>query len=146
VFPIESPPLRDRREDIPLLASYFLSRFQATVGKEINTIAKSSMEALVAYGWPGNIRELQNVIERSAILCSGDTLIVQEVLGDSGGQNRKPAKSLTHELEEVERANILHALEESDWKVKGEGNAASRLGINPNTLRSRMKKLGIAKP
>ena len=71
VFPIESPPLRDRREDIPLLASYFLSRFQATVGKRIDTIAKSSMEALVAYSWPGNIRELQNVIERSAILKLG---------------------------------------------------------------------------
>jgi transcriptional regulator with GAF, ATPase, and Fis domain len=146
VFPIESPPLRDRREDIPLLASYFLSRFQATVGKRIDAIAKSSMEALVAYDWPGNIRELQNVIERSAILSSGDSLIVQEVLGDFGVENREPAKSLTQNLEDVERANILRALEESDWKVKGEGNAASRLGINPNTLRSRMKKLGIAKP
>jgi formate hydrogenlyase transcriptional activator len=146
VFPIESPPLRDRREDIPLLASYFLSRFQATVGKRIDTIAKSSIEALVAYSWPGNIRELQNVIERSAILSSGDTLIVQEVLGDFGVENREPAKSLTQNLEDVERANILRALEESGWKVKGEGNAASRLGINPNTLRSRMKKLGIAKP
>jgi PAS domain S-box-containing protein len=145
VFPIESPPLRDRREDIPLLASYFLSRFQATVGKRIDTIAKSSMEALVAYGWPGNIRELQNVIERSAILNSGDTLIVQEVLGDFGVENREPAKSLTQDLEDLERANILRALEESGWKVKGEGNAASRLGINPNTLRSRMKILGIAK-
>ena len=145
VFPIESPPLRDRREDIPLLASYFLSRFQVTVGKRIDTIAKSSMEALVAYNWPGNIRELQNVIERSAILCSGDTLIVQEVLGELGVQNREPASSLTQNLEEFERANILRALEESDWKVKGEGNAASRLGINPNTLRSRMKKLGISR-
>ena len=146
VFPIESPPLRERREDIPLLASYFLSRFQATLGKRIDTIAKSSVEALVAYNWPGNIRELQNVIERSAILCSGDTLIVQEMLGDFGVQNRESASSLKQDLEEVERAKILRALEESGWKVKGEGNAASRLGINPNTLRSRMKKLGIAKP
>jgi transcriptional regulator with GAF, ATPase, and Fis domain len=146
VFPIESPPLRDRREDIPLLASYFLSRFQATLGKRIDTIAKSSMEALVAYNWPGNIRELQNVIERSAILSSGDTLIVQEVLGDFGVRDREPANSLAQNLEDVERANILSALEESGWKVKGEGNAASRLGINPSTLRSRMKKLEIAKP
>jgi transcriptional regulator with GAF, ATPase, and Fis domain len=145
VFSIESPPLRDRCDDIPLLASYFLSRFQATVGAKIDTIAKSSMEALVAYSWPGNIRELQNVIERSAILNSGDTLIVQEVLGDFGVGNREPAKSLTQNLEDVERSNILRALEESDWKVKGEGNAASRLGINPNTLRSRMKKLGISR-
>jgi PAS domain S-box-containing protein len=144
VFPIESPPLRDRREDIPLLASYFLSRFQATVGKRIDAIADSSMEALVAYSWPGNIRELQNVIERSAILCSGDTLIVREALGDSGVENREPASSLTQNLEEVERASILRALEESGWKVKGDGNAANRLGINPSTLRSRMKKLGIS--
>ncbi len=71
---------------------------------------------------------------------------MQEVLGDFGVENREPAKSLTQNLEDVERTNILRALEESDWKVKGEGNAASRLGINPNTLRSRMKKLGIAKP
>jgi transcriptional regulator with GAF, ATPase, and Fis domain len=146
VFPIESPPLRDRREDIPLLASYFLSRFQATAGKKIDTIAKSSIEALVAYNWPGNIRELQNVIERSAILSSGDTLIVQEVLGDFPVRDREPANSLAQNLEDVERANILSALEESGWKVKGEGNAASRLGINPSTLRSRMKKLEIAKP
>jgi transcriptional regulator with GAF, ATPase, and Fis domain len=145
VFPIESPPLRDRREDIPLLASYFLSRFQATLGKKIDTIAKSSMEALVAYDWPGNIRELQNVIERSAILNSGDALIVKEVLGDSGVQNRETANSLTQNLEEVERANIRHALEKSGWKVKGKGNAASLLGINPSTLRSRMKKLGISR-
>ncbi|MBW2243171.1 MAG: sigma 54-interacting transcriptional regulator [Deltaproteobacteria bacterium] len=143
VFPIESPPLRDRREDIPLLASYFLSRFQATVGKRIDTIAKSSMEALVAYSWPGNVRELQNVIERSAILCSGDTLIVREVLGDFGSPDRESASSLTQELEDIERANILRALEGSDWKVKGDGNAASRLGIKPSTLRSRMKRLGI---
>jgi transcriptional regulator with GAF, ATPase, and Fis domain len=146
VFPIESPPLRDRREDIPLLASYFLSRFRATVGKNIDAIAKSSLDALLAYDWPGNVRELQNVIERSAILCSGDTLIVHELLGDIGARNREPANSLTQNLEEVERANILSALEESGWKVKGEGNAASRLGINPSTLRSRMKKLEIAKP
>jgi transcriptional regulator with GAF, ATPase, and Fis domain len=145
VFPIESPPLRDRREDIPLLASYFLSRFQTTLGKRIDTIEKSSMEALVAYNWPGNIRELQNVIERSAILSSGDGLIVQEVLGDFGVENREPASSLMQNLEEVERASILRALEESGWKVKGEGNAASRLGINPNTLRSRMKKLAITR-
>ena len=146
VFPIESPPLRDRREDIPSLALYFLSRLQATVGKRINTIAKSSLDALVAYDWPGNVRELQNVIERSTILCSGDTLIVDEALGDFAVRGREAASVLTQNLENVERAAIRRALEESGWKVKGEGNAASRLGINPNTLRSRMKKLGIAKP
>ena len=143
VFPIESPPLRERREDIPLLASYFLSKSRITAGKRINDIAKSSMDALVAYDWPGNIRELQNVIERSAILCSGTTLTVDEALGDPKFRNRERAGSLKQNLDEVERASIQRALEESDWKVKGKGNAADRLGINANTLRSRMKKLGI---
>ncbi len=146
VLPIESPPLRERREDIPLLASYFLSRFRATVGKRIDTIAKSSMDALVAYDWPGNVRELQNVIERSAILCLGDILTVQEALGDAGVCDRRLAGSLRQDLEGIERANIQRALTESDWKVKGEGNAASCLGLKPSTLRSRMKKLGITRP
>jgi transcriptional regulator with GAF, ATPase, and Fis domain len=145
VFPIESPPLRDRREDIPLLASYFLSRFQITIGRRISTIEENSMEALLNYRWPGNVRELQNVIERSAILCSGDALIVKEVLGDFDVPDGDPGSSLTQNLEDVERASILHALEASGWKVKGEGNAASRLGINPGTLRSRMKRLGISR-
>jgi PAS domain S-box-containing protein len=145
VFPIESPPLRDRREDIPLLASYFLSKFQITIGRRISTIEEGSMEALQAYSWPGNVRELQNVIERSAILCSGDTLIVKEVLGDSEVPDGEPGGSLTQDLGDVERASILRALEASGWKVKGEGNAASRLGINPSTLRSRMKRLGIVR-
>jgi transcriptional regulator with GAF, ATPase, and Fis domain len=145
VLPIESPPLRERREDIPLLASYFLSRFRATVGKRIDTIAKSSMDALVAYDWPGNVRELQNIIERSAILCSGDILTVQEALGDAGVRDSKLAGSLRQGLDDVERTNILRALTESGWKVKGEGNAASSLGLKSSTLRSRMKKLGITR-
>jgi formate hydrogenlyase transcriptional activator len=145
VFPIESPPLRDRREDIPLLASYFLSKVQITIGRRINAIEEGSMEALLNYSWPGNVRELQNVIERSAILCSGDTLTVKEVLGDSEVPDGEPGGSLTQDLEDVERTSILRALEASGWKVKGEGNAASRLGINPGTLRSRMKRLGITR-
>jgi transcriptional regulator with GAF, ATPase, and Fis domain len=145
VFPIESPPLRDRREDIPLLASYFLSRFRAKVGKSFSAIEKSSMEALVAYDWPGNVRELQNVIERSMIVHTGNTLIVDDALGDFGAPARESASALTQSLETVERITIQRALEESGWKVKGKGNAASRLGINPSTLRSRMKKLGIAR-
>jgi PAS domain S-box-containing protein len=146
VFPIECPPLRERRDDIPLLASFFLSRCRDTIGKRIDFIETASMDALVAYDWPGNVRELQNVIERAVILCSGDTLTVEEVLGDFGVSRRADERSLKHDLETVERSNILRALEESGWKVKGAGNAASRLGLKPSTLRSRMKKLGIAKP
>jgi transcriptional regulator with GAF, ATPase, and Fis domain len=146
VFPIESPALRDRREDIPLLASYFLSRFRTTVGKKIDAIAESSMDALAAYDWPGNVRELQNIIERSAILCSGDTLTVHEALGGVALRDREPARSLKQDLVGVERANIVRALEESGWRVKGDGNAASRLHLNPSTLRSRIKRLGITRP
>jgi PAS domain S-box-containing protein len=146
VFPLESPPLRERREDIPLLASYFLSRFRTTVGKRIDSIAQSSVDALLAYDWPGNVRELQNVIERSAILCTGDTLTVGEALGDVVVRDRGSASALKRDLRGVEAAKIRRALEESGWKVKGEGNAASRLGLKPSTLRSRMKKLGIARP
>jgi transcriptional regulator with GAF, ATPase, and Fis domain len=136
VFPIECPPLRERGDDIPLLASFFLSRCRDTIGKKIDSVATASMDAMLAYDWPGNVRELQNVIERAVILCSGDTLIVEEMLGDLEVSRRADERSLN---------NTLRALEESDWKVKGEGNAASRLGLKPSTLRSRMKKLGIAK-
>jgi PAS domain S-box-containing protein len=146
VFPIECPPLRERRNDIPLLVSFFLSRCRDTLGKKIDSVATASMDALVAYDWPGNVRELQNIVERAVILCSGDTLIVEEVLGDFEVSRRTDERSLKHDLETVERSNILRALEASGWKVKGEGNAASRLGLKPSTLRSRMKKLGIAKP
>ena len=104
------------------------------------------MDALMAYDWPGNVRELLNVIERSAILCTGDTLIVGEALGDVVVRDREPARALKRDLNGVESARILRALEESGWKVKGEGNAASRLGLKASTLRSRMKKLGIARP
>jgi transcriptional regulator with GAF, ATPase, and Fis domain len=146
VFPIECPPLRDRRGDIPLLVSFFLSRCRDTIGKTVDSVAADSMDALVAYDWPGNVRELQNVIERAVILCSGDTLKVEEMLGVPAISQRGDESSLKNDLETVERSNILRALEESDWKVKGEGNAASLLGMKPSTLRSRMRKLEIEKP
>ena len=101
------------------------------------------MDSLVAYGWPGNVRELQNVIERSVVLCPAGTLHVREMLGDSAASSRASEPSLKHDLQNVERANILRALRDSGWKVKGEGNAASRLGLKPTTLQSRMKTLGI---
>jgi formate hydrogenlyase transcriptional activator len=129
-----------------LLVSFFLARCRDTLGKQIDSVTAASMGALVAYDWPGNVRELQNVIERAVILCSGDSLTVEGMLGDFEVPRRADERSLKQDLESVERSNILRALEESDWKVKGEGNAASRLGLKPSTLRSRMKKLGIAKP
>jgi transcriptional regulator with GAF, ATPase, and Fis domain len=146
VFPIESPTLRERREDIPLLVSFYVAKFSTSVGKRFDSVAQSSMDALVAYDWPGNVRELQNVIERSVVLCPAGTLHVRELLGDSAASTRDSERSLKRDLHDVERANILHALRGSDWKVKGEGNAASRLGLKPSTLQSRMKTLGITRP
>jgi PAS domain S-box-containing protein len=143
VFPIESPPLRDRREDIPLLVSFFVSKYADALGKGIRRIASSSMDALMAYDWPGNIRELRNVVERAVILGSGDVLRMEETLGDAVPPAGEPSGSLKRDLHVVERATILRALEESDWRVKGAGNAASRLGLSPSTLRSRMARLGI---
>jgi transcriptional regulator with GAF, ATPase, and Fis domain len=142
VFVIESPPLRDRREDIPLLTAFFISRFSTALGKNIRTVNQTSMDRLMSYDWPGNIRELRNILERAAVLCEGDNLEVEEILGavDAGG------RSLKEDLDAVERARILHALEESRWKIKGENNAASRLGLKPSTLRLRMSKLGIERP
>ena len=146
VFLIESPPLRERCEDIPLLVSYFVAKFCVSVGKSFDSVAQSSMDALTAYDWPGNVRELQNVIERSMVLCPAGTLHVREVLGDSATSSRASERSLKHDLQNVERSNILRALRDSGGKVKGEGNAASRLGLKPSTLQSRMKRLGITRP
>jgi transcriptional regulator with GAF, ATPase, and Fis domain len=146
VFMIESPPLRDRREDIPLLVSYFVAKFSTSVGKRFESVAQSSMDALMAYDWPGNVRELQNVIERSVVLSPAGILHVREVLGDSANSFPASEPSLKHDLQNVERSNILRALRDSRWKVKGEGNAASRLGLKPSTLQSRMKRLGITRP
>ena len=142
VFPIEVPPLRDRREDIPLLVSHLVASRGPGLGKRIRSVEPSSMDALVAYDWPGNVRELQNVVERSLILCAGNTLTVEETLGKLTPP-LQPSRSLKEDLESVERANIVRTLEESNWKIKGPGNAAARLGMKPSTLRSRMSRLGI---
>jgi len=146
VFPITAPPLRERREDIPDLVSFFVSRYAAHLGKPVCRVGESSLDAMLAYDWPGNIRELRNVIERAVILCAGETLVVEPSL--LGPEDRAAATggSLKQGLRGVERARILRALEESGWKIKGDGNAASRLGIAPSTLRSRMRTLGITRP
>ncbi len=142
VFLVESPPLRDRREDIPLLTTFFISSLSTALGKNIQAVNRISMDKLMSYDWPGNIRELRNVLERAAIVCEGDTLDVNEVLGPADD----PGRSLKGDLQSVERARILRALEESRWRIKGENNAASRLGLKPSTLRARMSKLGIERP
>jgi PAS domain S-box-containing protein len=147
VFPITAPPLRERREDIPDLVSFFVTKYAAHLGKPIRGVTESSLDAMLAYDWPGNIRELRNVIERAVILCAGGTLVVEPSQLGAGEPALAPTSgSLKEGLYGVERARILRALEESDGKIKGDGNAASRLGIAPSTLRSRMRTLGITRP
>jgi len=141
VFPIELPPLRERPDDISLLVWYFIAKSQRKLGKNITEVPRKTMEALTAYAWPGNIRELENVIERAVILSSGRTLRVDESFASVNAQRRTSAADKT--LADVERAHILRVIEECGGHIKGNNNAAARLGLNPSTLRSRMKKLGI---
>jgi DNA-binding NtrC family response regulator len=147
VFPIEIPPLRERREDIPFLIHYFVSRLSRRMQKCIRSIPKEAMEALVSAPWPGNIRELENFIERCVIVTQGDELKVPRPLRDlrtcnGGSHNEK----LTQTLAGAEREHILATLKECDWVLAGPNGAAARLGINRSTLQFRMKKLGIARP
>ncbi len=144
VFPIEVPPLRERRGDIPLLVWYFVTRKRATLGRAVTRIPDRTMTALERYDWPGNVRELENVIERALILSPGDTLVVDERTFSIAARARP--ESGTWRLEDVERAHILKVLGDCDWRISGRGNAAERLGMNRSTLRSRMEKLAIERP
>ncbi|HJN52941.1 MAG TPA: sigma 54-interacting transcriptional regulator [Pseudomonadales bacterium] len=140
VYPITVPPLRDRIEDVPLLAHFCLKNLGARGGKTVNKIAESTMDKLVQYNWPGNVRELKNVIERGVLLSAGPYLKVPE-LADALSSRR--SSDLT--LAEVERQHIMEMLNITNGKIHGTGGAAERLGIHHNTLRSRMKKLGIVR-
>ena len=144
VFPIDVPPLRERREDIPLLVWYFVTRKRTTLGRNVTRIPDRAMCALQRYDWPGNVRELENVIERALILSPGDTLLVDDRTFANPGKPR--SDSGMWRLEDVERAHILKVLGECGWRIAGRGNAAERLGMNRSTLRSRMEKLGIERP
>jgi transcriptional regulator with GAF, ATPase, and Fis domain len=144
VFPIEVPPLRLRREDIPSLAWYFITRRQGELGRTFRSIPRKVMTALVEYDWPGNVRELENVIERSMILSSGPTLQLAEALTPAPSSRR--SETFSGRLDDIDRDHIVGVLEDCKWKIKGEDNAAERLGLKPSTLRYRMKKLGIERP
>jgi formate hydrogenlyase transcriptional activator len=141
VFPLEVPPLRERREDIPLLASFFLSRCATKLGKQLRGFAQHSVERLVQYHWPGNIRELQNVIERAAVLANGPVVQVDVSLLSPDESVAAPPALET--LQDAERQHIIRALAATGWVIHGKKGAAELLGINPSTLRSRMEKLGI---
>jgi transcriptional regulator with GAF, ATPase, and Fis domain len=146
VFPIEVPPLRERKEDIALLVQYFVDRYASKAGKRITGISKKSMDLLQSYGWPGNIRELQNVIERSVIISDSENLSVDE----SWLAGRKSAAEitsppLTEKLAMQEREMIEAALAESNGRVSGPRGAAAKLGIPQSTLDSKIKALKINK-
>jgi len=147
VFPVHAPPLRARRGDIPLLVHYFVKRSAAQIGRSIEHIAPETMQRLVEYDWPGNVRELENIIERAVILSPGAELLVPEgVLAATAPAPaaRPPSPAvLERTLEQVEREHIIATLQSTKWLVEGEQGAARALGLHPNTLRSRMKRLGI---
>ena len=167
VFPLDVPPLKERKADIPTLAHFFLTRFAAKIGKPLDGISKSSMQQLINYSWPGNVRELQNLIERAVILTKGPTVQIDASFGlqsDSGDSNEvtpetdalpevdqappptEAVPSTFTTLEEMERTHIRCVLESTNWVVSGKTGAASILELHPNTLRSRMQKLGLKKP
>jgi formate hydrogenlyase transcriptional activator len=145
VFPVVLPPLRDRREDIPPLVRHFTQQFARRMGRRIETIPTEAMDALVWYPWPGNIRELENVIERAVILSPGPTLRIPVVQLKSPGPTERPTRTVTT-LIEAEREHILGALRESNWVLGGPNGAAARLGTKRTTLQWKMKKLGISRP
>jgi len=147
VFPIPLPPLRERREDIPLLVRYFTQKYARRMNRPIDTIPTEAMEALANWNWPGNVRELENLIERAVILTRGSVLHVPLAELRNGGE-AAPGPAMTGALttlEEAEREHILRALRESKWVVGGPAGAAARLGLKRTTLQSRMQKLGIAR-
>ena len=139
VFPIRLPPLREHPEDIPELVWAYIQKRQQAIGRTITHVPPTLMQRLQAHAWPGNVRELENVIERALIHSSGDAM---DLLDDLEPQ-APPADADTTTLSSVERKHIQEVLRECDWRINGNGNAAEQLGLHPNTLRFRMKKLGI---
>ncbi|WP_420378258.1 sigma 54-interacting transcriptional regulator [Gilvibacter sp.] len=149
VFPIQVPPLRERVDDIPVLIQHFVDRFSAKYHKEIQFISDSVMRKLKEYAWPGNVRELENLVERAVILSNSETLRIPEF--ETPGDNLGKTRSLNQHngglsLDEAQRAHILKALEQCQWKINGEQGAAKLLQLKPSTLRDRMKKLDIQRP
>ncbi|MHC4136938.1 MAG: sigma-54-dependent Fis family transcriptional regulator [Planctomycetota bacterium] len=152
VFPIHVPPLRDRKEDIPLLAEAFTRRIAAKTGRRIDVISPAELQRLQASDWPGNVRELQNVLERAVITSRDGRLNLDRALPPMPGAappvpSASPDRVRTsREMENLERANLLLALERTGWKISGKDGAAALLGLKPSTLNSRIKALGIARP
>ena len=145
VYPISPPPLRVRKKDIPLLVQFFINKFNKSLGKSITEIPKAVMDGFIHYSWPGNIRELQNVIERDLINSSGKTL-QKSSLSPPLNRSSLNIDAIGKTLQEVESAHILSVLKLTNWIIEGKSGAALILGLNPSTLRGRMRKLGIHRP
>src|SRR5262249_60215818 len=160
VFPLEVPPLRDRRSDIPKLAKFFLSHYAKKLGKSIKEISRDTMDRILEYSWPGNVRELQNVIERAVILCRQPVLELEPDRAAIASRGVRPnvterksqtevapypasASSPTSTLKEMERNHILAILRQTGGVIEGPKGAARILDLHPNTLRHRINKLGI---
>jgi transcriptional regulator with GAF, ATPase, and Fis domain len=142
VFPITIPPLRQRKEDIPLLVDYFVAKFNKKTGKKIETVSKDTLKFLQEYNWPGNVRELESIIERSVITSQGTGLQILDRFVNplkAGEQEAQDGKALV----DIERDHIFQALEKAGWRIEGKKGAAAMLGLNPSTLRGRMRKDGI---
>jgi len=151
VVPLGVPPLRERRTDIPQLVAFFISRFARKFGKDVTGVTQDTMERLIRYRWPGNIRELQNVIERAVVLSSVPVLHLDRDFLPAAGFTASPLEEppvpatepSAPALDEVQRRHILEVLAKTRGIIEGESGAAKILKLHPNTLRSRMKKLGI---
>ena len=142
VFPIEIPPLRERREDIPLLVNYFVSKFAQRMGKDIRFISRDAMAALTNAPWKGNVRELGNFMERCVILTQGNKLNVPHLEAkDSAGRQLPVASS----FREAERRVIIDALNDASGRIAGKGGAAERLGLKRTTLQNKMRRLSISR-
>jgi len=151
VFPIHIPPLRERREDVPLLVHYYVEKFNKRCNKNITVIPKETMAALQAYRWPGNVRELINVVERAVIVSNNSVLHIGDHLEISSFDIHRAESDIEEEkqpdnLSDVEREHILSILMKTGWKIEGSGGAAQLLALKPSTLRARMKKLNITRP
>jgi formate hydrogenlyase transcriptional activator len=144
VFPITIPPLRQRKDDIPLLTQHFIEKYSRKMGKEIDRISKRSLDKLLNYPWPGNVRELEHLVERSVIISPGNSLVIGEQL--IPGQAADLPDQSIKDLASHERDHIRDVLGMTNWKIEGPGGAASILNIHPSTLRFRLKKLNITRP
>jgi formate hydrogenlyase transcriptional activator len=151
VFPVRLPPLRDRSEDIPLLVKFFVQKYAHKVGRQVNAIEGKTIDRLLRYDWPGNIRELENIVHRALILSSAPVLSIGEdvlpVTTQAAGR-APPTRAVAAaiDLDSVQREYILTTLRQTEWVVEGKLVAAVKLGMKPATLRHRMKKTGISRP